>query len=72
MLGYYENEQATKEVLQDDWFRTGDYAYIDKEGFIYITGRESNIIVLSNGKNIYPYELEFLINKIPYISYGIL
>lgn len=68
MLGYYENKEATKKVLRKGWFYTGDYGYIDKDGFVYVTGRKSDIIVLRNGKNIYPQELEFLINKIDYID----
>lgn len=68
MLGYYENEEATKEAFKEGWFLTGDYGYIDPEGFIFVTGRKSDIIVLRNGKNIYPQEIEFLINKIPYIA----
>lgn len=65
MLGYYEDEEKTKEALQDGWFKTGDFGYIDKDKFIYITGRKKDIIVLQNGKNVYPQEIEFLINKIP-------
>ncbi len=72
MLGYYENEEATKKVLtKDGWFSTGDYGYLDKQGFLYVTGRKSDVIVLSNGKNVYPQEIEFLINKIPYITESI-
>ena len=67
MLGYYENEKKTNEVLKDGWFSTGDYGYIDADGFMYITGRKNDIIVLRNGKNVYPSEIEFLINKVPYI-----
>ena len=68
MLGYYENKEATKKVLKKGWFCTGDYGYIDKDGFLYVTGRKSDVIVLRNGKNIYPQELEFLINKINYVE----
>ena len=68
MLGYYENEEETKKALQDGWLHTGDYGYIDEDGFIFITGRQSDIIVLRNGKNIYPQEIEFLINKLPYVE----
>ena len=69
MLGYYEMEDETKEVLTDDgWFYTGDLGYIDDEGYLFVTGRKKYVIVLKNGKNIYPEELENLINKLPYVS----
>ena len=64
MLGYYENEEETKEVLKDGWFYTGDLAYIDDDGFLFIAGRKKDMIVLKNGKKIFPEELETLINKI--------
>ncbi len=65
MLGYYENSEATKEVIEKDgYFHTGDLAKIDKEGYIFITGRKKFVIVLKNGKNIFPEELEVLVNKI--------
>ena len=68
MLGYFENEEATNEVLKDGWFHTGDLGRKDKDGYIYITGRKKNVIVLKNGKNIYPEELETLVNKLPYVE----
>ena len=65
MLGYYENEEATKDALEPDgWFHTGDLARIDKDGFIYIAGRKKSVIVLNNGKNVFPEEIEALLNKV--------
>ena len=68
MLGYYENEEATKKAMHDGWFSTGDYGYLDKDGFLYICGRKNDVIVLKNGKNVYPQELEILLNQIPVVE----
>jgi long-chain acyl-CoA synthetase len=72
MLGYYQNEDATKEVLQDGWLYTGDLGYFNKDGFLFITGRKKEVIVLKNGENVYPTDIEFLINRLPYVTESIL
>ena len=68
MLGYYEDQEATDAILIDGWLHTGDLASIDKDGFIFIRGRQKNVIVLKNGKNVYPEELEDLIDALPYVQ----
>jgi long-chain acyl-CoA synthetase len=65
MLGYYNNPEATAEVFdKDGFFHTGDYGKLDEEGWIYITGRKKNLIILSNGKNVYPEEIEADLQKV--------
>ena len=68
MIGYYEDEEGTKKVLKDGWFYTGDLAYMDDDGYIFITGRKKDVIVLKNGKKVFPDELETLIGKIPAVE----
>ena len=73
MLGYYQNERATKETFDGDWFKTGDIGYLDQDRFLYISGRKKNLIILNNGKNVYPEELEFaLLNYISYIKEAVI
>lgn len=67
MLGYYNMPDKTAEVLKDGWFYTGDLGFLDNEGWLYITGRKKNVIVTKTGKNIYPEEVEYYINKNKYI-----
>ena len=67
MKGYYEMPEETEKILKDGWFYTGDLGFIDKKGFLHITGRKKNVIVLKNGKNVYPEELEQIIGELPYV-----
>ncbi|MGI6580320.1 MAG: AMP-binding protein [Saccharofermentanales bacterium] len=68
MLGYYGDEELTAETLRDGWFYTGDYGYMTEDNFLIITGRKKNVIVTKNGKNIFPEELEALLNRNPEIA----
>jgi long-subunit acyl-CoA synthetase (AMP-forming) len=68
MLGYYNNKEATDEVLKDGWFHTGDLGYIDDDRYVYITGRKKNVIITKNGKNVFPEELEYYLGRIDAVS----
>jgi long-chain acyl-CoA synthetase len=63
MLGYYKNELMTEEAFSEEWFKTGDLGYFDKEGFLHICGRKKNVIIARNGENVYPEEIEDLLNR---------
>ena len=71
MMGYYQDEAETAGVLKDGWLYTGDLAYLDSRGYIHITGRSKNVIVLKNGKNVYPEEIETIIAELPYVKENI-
>ena len=68
MLGYYDNKEETKRVIKNGWFHTGDLGRIDSDGYLYITGRKKDVIILKNGKNVFPDELEMLVNELPGVS----
>lgn len=68
MLGYYKDEEATKKVLRDGWLHTGDFGHLDEDGYLYLTGRKKNLIILSSGENVSPEELELLLQRNPLIE----
>ena len=68
MLGYFQMPTQTAEVLVDGWYHTGDIGYIDKNNFIFITGRKKNVIITGNGKNVYPEELEYKLSLSPFVA----
>lgn len=68
MLGYYKDPEGSGEVLIDGWFHTGDLGYLNEEKYIFITGRQKNVIITKNGKNVFPEEIEYYIGRIPYIE----
>ena len=68
MLGYYEDEEETNKALTDGWFHSGDLGYINDEGYLFLTGRCKNLIITGNGKNVYPEEIETLVNQIGYVN----
>ena len=68
MMGYYNDPDSTAEVIRDGWFHTGDMGYIDKNGFLFVTGRQKNLIILSNGENVSPEEIEQYVERIPEVS----
>jgi long-chain acyl-CoA synthetase len=67
MIGYYKIPEATKETFENDWFKTGDLGYFDKDGFLFICGRKKNVIIANNGENVYPEEIEDILNRNPFV-----
>lgn len=68
MLGYYKNEQLTCDTFEGEWFKTGDIGYFDQDGFLHISGRKKNVIISKSGKNVFPEEIEDILNRSPFIQ----
>lgn len=68
MLGYYNNEKATNDTFEDGWFKTGDIGRFDEDGFLHISGRKKNVIISRSGKNVFPEEIEDILNRSPFVS----
>ena len=68
MLGYYRDDDATREALRNGWLHTGDYGYFDQDGFLYVSERKKSVIITKNGKNIFPEEVEFYLTESEYIE----
>ena len=68
MLGYYKMPEETEAVMEGDWFHTGDLGFLDRDGWLYLTGRMKNVIITKNGENIYPEEIESVVKASPYVS----
>jgi long-chain acyl-CoA synthetase len=67
MPGYYKNEKATKDAFNDGWFKTGDIGFVDEDGFLHINGRKKNVIISKSGKNVFPEEVEDILNRSPFV-----
>ena len=67
MIGYYKNEKATQDSMDNGWFKTGDIGYIDSDGFLHINGRKKNVIISKSGQNVFPEEIEDVLNRSPFI-----
>ena len=67
MIGYYKNEKATTDTFEGEWFKTGDLGFIDADGFLHISGRKKNVIISKSGKNVFPEEIEDVLNRSPFI-----
>lgn len=68
MLGYYKNQKLTDEAFDNGWFKTGDIGFFDEDGFLHINGRQKNVIISKSGENVYPEEIEDMLNRSPFIQ----
>jgi long-chain acyl-CoA synthetase len=68
MIGFYKNERATKEAFENGWFKTGDLGFIDSDGFLHICGRKKNVIISRSGKNVFPEEIEDILQRSPFVQ----